>query len=185
MIKPQTSSTVLLSLLLLFASLSLHPEDEILNLINTPDSEPPNSRRNYIVRFVDYKYAEDHWTYLRTNVKSGGWDWIVRRNPAARFTTDFGVVSIDESSKNMVIGEIESLSRVKDVSVDVSYARSLFEDKLERESGFCETKKRRGKMFTRMSFDEKDERGGAEGYSSSLSNQTVSWRRHLMGEVSS
>ncbi|KAJ8425528.1 hypothetical protein Cgig2_013255 [Carnegiea gigantea] len=184
MIKPQTSSTFLFSLLLLFASLSLHPEDEILNLIDTPYSEPPNSRRNYIVRFVDYKYAEDHWCYLRTNVKSGGWDWIVRRNPAARFPTDFGVVSIDESSKNVVIGEIESLSRVKDVSVDVTYARSLFEDKLERESGFCETKKRPGKMFTRMSFDEKEERGGVEGYSSSLSNQTISWRRHLMGERS-
>lgn len=108
----------------------------------------------------------------------------MRRNPAARFPTDFGVVSIDESSKNVVIGEIEGLSRVKDVSVDVTYARSLFEDKLERESGFCETKKRPGKMFTRMSFDEKEERGGVECYSSSLSNQTISWRRHLMGERS-
>lgn len=108
----------------------------------------------------------------------------MRRNPAARFPTDFGVVSIDESSKNVVIGEIEGLNRVKDVSVDVTYARSLFEDKLERESGFCETKKRPGKMFTRMSFDEKEERGGVECYSSSLSNQTISWRRHLMGERS-
>jgi len=118
-------------------------------------------------------------------VKSGGWDWIVRRNPAARFPTDFGVVAIDESSESLVIGEIESLSRVKDVSVDVSYTRSLFEEKMEREIRFGETKKRPGKMFTRMSFEEEEQGGKVGTHWGSSSNQTTSWRRHLMGEVSS
>lgn len=83
-----------------------------------------------------------------------------------------------------VIGEIESLNRVKDVSVDFSYSRSLLEEeKLERDSDFCDVKKRPGKIFTKMSFEADDE--GAGGHWSSLSNQTINWqRRHLLEKVS-
>lgn len=83
-----------------------------------------------------------------------------------------------------VIGEIERLNKVKDVSVDLSYTRSLLEeDKLERESGLCDVKKRPGKIFTKMSFEEEEEQG-IGGHWSSISNQTISWRRHLMGKGS-
>lgn len=103
----------------------------------------------------------------------------MRRNPAAGFPTDFGVVSIDESAITAVIGEIESLNRVKDVSMDFSYTRSLLEEeKLERESGYCDVKNRPGKIFTKMSFEEEEE--GVGGHWSALSNQTISWRRRLL-----
>ncbi|KNA22459.1 hypothetical protein SOVF_033990 [Spinacia oleracea] len=186
MIKPQSSASFLFSLLILF-SFSLHSpflDDGTLTLIDRPQPESSNSRRNYIVRFFDYKDAKSHRNYLRRGIKFDGWDWIERQNPAAKFPTDFGVVSIEESVKMAVIGEIESLNRVKDVSVDFSYSRSLLEEeKLERDSDFCDVKKRPGKIFTKMSFEADDE--GAGGHWSSLSNQTINWqRRHLLEKSS-
>nr|AUS89414.1 SITE-1 protease [Sesuvium portulacastrum] len=151
----------------------------LTNLSNPESLTSPNNS-NYIVRFVEYRNAEDHRNYLTTNLKYTAWTWIERRNPAVEFPTDFAVVSVDESVKTAVIGEIERLSRVKDVSVDFSYTRSLLEGTLERESEFCEVKKTAGKMFTKMSFEEED--GEVGGHWSSLSNQTISWQRHLLGK---
>ncbi|GMH16564.1 hypothetical protein Nepgr_018405 [Nepenthes gracilis] len=186
-------SSTLFTFLLLFISLPLHlkpslyprpAQDQTLSQIYSEDipqhdvAGSPRShytRSNYIVRFIEYRNAEDHQTYLRENVKSGGWDWIERRNPASNYPTDFGVVSIDKTAKAAIIKEIEQLSMVKDVSIDISYTRSLLERKSKSTESFIDGKKRPGKIFTKMSFKEE---GGA--YSTVTNNLTISWRRHLM-----
>ncbi|KAL4302528.1 hypothetical protein GQ457_10G016810 [Hibiscus cannabinus] len=77
------------------------------------------TRSNYIIRFTEYKPASDHRSYLESSLRSDGWEWIERRNPAARFpTTDFGMLSIEDSMKEVLIGEIVKLGFVKDVNVD-------------------------------------------------------------------
>ncbi|MBA0647213.1 hypothetical protein Goklo_015118, partial [Gossypium klotzschianum] len=53
-----------------------------------------------------------------------GWEWIERRNVAAKFPTDFGLVSIEGSVKEALIEEIERLGFVKDVNR--SQVTSLF-----------------------------------------------------------
>ena len=184
MIKPQASTSFLFYFLTLLSLSSLHlHNDGTLTLIDHAASEPSHSRRNYIVRFFDYKHADFHRNYLRRSIKSDGWDWIERRNPAAKFPTDFGVVEIEEAVKMGVIEEIEGLSSVKDVLPDFSYTRTLLEEEiLQRESEFCNVKKKPGKIFTKISFEEKEEGDGSQW--SVLSNQSISWRRHLLGKVS-
>ncbi|KAL8153195.1 hypothetical protein V2J09_010955 [Rumex salicifolius] len=197
MTRPQTST--IFTHLFFFLSFSFylpsfHSQTLTLTISNSEQSPAGNAtkapppygsgiflpRRNYIVRFLDYKYATDHLVYLRQNARFDGWDWIQRNNPASEYPTDFGVVSIDESARDAVIEEIESLGLVKDVSVDLSYARSLFEEKpVTSHTGgaFCDGKKRPGKLFTQMSFEEE----GREADSTILaSNETITWGRHLM-----
>ncbi|KAL9224051.1 hypothetical protein vseg_000125 [Gypsophila vaccaria] len=159
-----------------------HLHLETLTLTLTPP-------RNYIVRFTDYKLAGDHRDYLRRSLKPAGWRWIERRNPAARFPTDFGVVSVVEED---VVEEIGNLSGVRDVHFDFSYTRSVLAEEQSTEkrgsSGggggdgeVCGVKKKPGKIFTRMSFGEDDD-GGIHW--SSISNQTINWRRNLLGKSS-
>lgn len=57
---------------------------------------------------------------------------------------------------------------VKDVSVDSSYKRGLLG------GAFEDGKKRPGKIFTSMSFNE------GEHYTATTSNCTINWRRHLL-----
>nr|AFM94016.1 site-1 protease [Beta vulgaris] len=88
-------------------------------------------------RFSDYKDAKFQQDYLRHSIEFDGWEWSERRNSASNFSTDFGVVSIEESVEIVVIGEIERLNKVKVVSVDLSCTNNLLkEDKLEKESEF-------------------------------------------------
>ncbi|KAK9148808.1 hypothetical protein Scep_007565 [Stephania cephalantha] len=147
-------------------------QNETLTLTLT---EP--SKTNYIVRFRKYERAEDHRNYLEENLGLvRGWSWIERRNPAASFPTDFGVVAVEDSARGDVVEGIGKLGLVKDVSVDLSYSRSLFGDGdgLRGKSGaFVDGKKRPGKMFTSMSFEEEEVR-------SPLSNSSVNWTRKLM-----
>ncbi|KAI9191141.1 hypothetical protein LWI28_004185 [Acer negundo] len=127
---------------------------------------PPN---NYIVRFTEYKKADDHLSYLKSGIRSDGWEWIERKNPASKYPTDFGLISIEEPLKQTLIEEIERLKLVKDVNVDSSYKRDLLG------GAFKDGKKRPGKIFTSMSFNE------AEYYSAAdTSNSTINWRRHLL-----
>lgn len=131
-----------------------------------------NPRRNHIVRFFDYLLAEDHRIYLVSNLGSDGWTWIERRNPAAAFPTDFALVSIDGL---FPIEAFEKLERVKDVSIDSSFSRSLFIDGDEKGDSFSfrdAVKKRPGKIFTSMSFED-------GGIYTEISNSTISWRRKL------
>ncbi|KHG22017.1 Membrane-bound transcription factor site-1 protease [Gossypium arboreum] len=133
-------------------------------------------RNNYIIRFTDYKPASDHRSYLESNLRSDGWEWIERRNAAAKFPTDFGLVSIEGSVKEALIEEIERLGFVKDVNVDLSYNRGL----LGAGGGAFENgRKRPGKIFTSMSFSEEK-----HCHVSGLSNSSINWSRHLLSQRS-
>ncbi|GMN50537.1 hypothetical protein TIFTF001_019705 [Ficus carica] len=144
-------------------------------------------KNNYIVRFTEYRIAREHGEYLQSRLRSPGWGWIVRRNPATRFPTDFGLVWIEESAREGVVREMERLGMVKDVSVDASYRRGLLrEGKKRRRRGarigaFVDGKKRPGKIFTAMSFSEG---GEGDGDSDGESNSSFSWRRELLADRS-
>lgn len=72
--------------------------------------------------------------------------------------------------KERLIEEIEKLESVKDVNLDFSYKRELL-------GGFEDGKKRPGKIFTSMSFNE------GEYYAATTSNSTINWGRHLLTQV--
>ncbi|KAJ6673660.1 MEMBRANE-BOUND TRANSCRIPTION FACTOR SITE-1 PROTEASE [Salix viminalis] len=145
-----------------------------LSLFHLFSSRSPISQtlvtQNYIVRFKDYEKSDHHRRYLESRVKSDGWKWIERRNPAMDYATDFGVLAIQKES---VIGEIEGLEMVKDVNLDFSYTKR---DLL----GFVDGEKRPGKMFTSMSFSE-----AGESYAvAQTSNSSIHWGRQLLGQKS-
>ncbi|XXG55876.1 hypothetical protein AAC387_Pa03g3436 [Persea americana] len=144
-----------------------NPQLKTLEKTETP-------RPNHIVRFVDYRLAQDHRIYLESNLGSAGWTWIERRNPAASFPTDFGLVTIEGS---FPIEAFEKLERVKDVAIDFSYSRGLLVDEMKQGDGFGsekeEVKKRPGKIFTSMSFED-------GGVYAEIGNSTISWRRNLL-----
>ncbi|MCD7452831.1 Membrane-bound transcription factor site-1 protease [Datura stramonium] len=135
--------------------------------------------RNYIVRFHQYKEAEDLHNYLQNNVKFKGWEWIERKNPAARFPTDFGLVAIEESVKELVLENFRKLVLVKDVSLDLSYQRVVLEEKNENIGAFINENKRAGKIFTSMSFS-KDQNYAVDN----TSNMKISWKRELLMQKS-
>lgn len=110
-------------------------------------------------------------------MRSPGWRWIARRNPASAYPTDFGLVSIEEGpAREGLIGEIGRLGLVKDVSLDLSYGRGLLRESGDRVGAFVDGMKRPGKIFTSMSFSE----GEGEYYTTAISNSSISWRRHLL-----
>lgn len=117
-------------------------------------------------------------------MKFEGWEWIERRNAAAKFPTDFGLVSIEDSKREVLIGEFEGLELVKDVSLDFSYQIGLLEEKRDKIGGragaFVDGKKRPGKIFTSMSFSELEENHHAVA---STSNMTINWSRNLLMQV--
>ncbi|XP_061343832.1 subtilisin-like protease SBT6.1 isoform X1 [Gastrolobium bilobum] len=148
-----------LSILFLFIALSLYRFRFHFQFQTLP---PPNSAEprhnhnhnhnyNYIVRFLEYKLAEHHRAYLESNLRSQGWKWIERRNPAANYPTDFGLVSVEDSVKDGLTDEIRNLELVKDVHVDMGYKRDLLK---HESSSFVDVKKRPGKIFTSMSFSD-------------------------------
>ncbi|KAI3771489.1 hypothetical protein L6452_02654 [Arctium lappa] len=178
-----------LSLVFLFISISFYR-------FKTPPTSSQSlhkslvARNNYIVRFIQYKKAEDHKTYLEQNAKkvfhdSCSWEWIDRNNPASEFPTDFGVVAIDDDAVDSVISKFERLEMVKDVRVDSSYRlRNLLGGmktrRYERVGAFVDGRKRPGKIFTSMSFTDGEEYVAA----AMTSNQTIDWRRQLLSQNS-
>ncbi|KAK4397021.1 Subtilisin-like protease SBT6.1 [Sesamum angolense] len=144
--------------------------------VSSPEETAP---RNHIIRFFHYKQAQDLREYLERNVKSNGWKWVERYNPAMKFPTDFALVSIEERLKEFLVGEFEKLELVKDVSLDISYQRGVLEEKAV--GAFVDGKKRPGKIFTAMSF------GEGENSTATVANTSgvrISWRRNLMMQVS-
>lgn len=131
-------------------------------------------RRNYIVRFFEYKDAADHRAYLQGKIELDGWEWIERQNPASKFPTDFGLVAIDDLVRTAVIEALERLELVKDVSADLSYSRSALSEEAGRVGAFVDGKKRPGKIFSSMSYSERDY------YATAISNSSISWNRHLL-----
>jgi hypothetical protein len=141
---------------------------------------------NYIVRFFDYRHAEVHRSYLEESLQfpADAWRWIDRSNAAASFATDFGLVEIGKSHQTAVIDAIQGLDRIRDVHVDSTYKRELFE--VDRDGGDqfrFGSERRPGKLFTRMSFNEDGEEGDKEAVWSVYSNSSLSWKRKLMMEV--
>ncbi|XP_011093585.1 subtilisin-like protease SBT6.1 isoform X1 [Sesamum indicum] len=144
--------------------------------VSSPEKTAP---KNHIIRFFQYKKAQDFREYLERNVKSNGWKWVERQNPAMKFPTDFALVSIEERLKEFLVGEFEKLELVKDVSLDVSYQRGVLEEKAI--GAFVDGKKRPGKFFTAMSF------GEGENSTAAVANTDgvrISWRRNLMMQKS-
>ncbi|XVE98166.1 hypothetical protein REPUB_Repub03eG0082400 [Reevesia pubescens] len=162
---------LLLSLSLLHFKLPFNRTRNLTLILthNRTQSVTQTSSNNYIIRFTDYKPASDHRSYLESSLRSDGWEWIERNNPAAKFPTDFGLVSIKDSVKEAVIEEIERLRLVKDVNFDLSYNRGLLGGAFENEQ------KRPGKIFTSMSFSEEK-----HVHDSGLSNSSINWSRHLL-----
>ncbi|XP_065848954.1 subtilisin-like protease SBT6.1 isoform X2 [Euphorbia lathyris] len=146
-------------------TLTLTPQNGIQN--------QTSSTPRYIVRFKEYRKAEHHREYLESKVKSAGWQWVERRNPAMKYATDFGLVEIDEFRRDVLIGEIGRLLMVKDVNVDVSYKRDLLGG--NDGGAFVNEKKRPGKIFTSMSFSEGEHLGVA-----ATSESPIDWGRHLL-----
>ncbi|CAI0628858.1 unnamed protein product [Linum tenue] len=149
-------------------------------------NETGRNNNNYIVRFREYKKAEDHRRYLESELGlGGGWEWIERRNPAMKFATDFGLVAVEGSVAERVVGEIGKLEMVKDVNVDVSYKRELLGVSGSGGGGgggsFSDGKKRPGKIFTSMSFSEDEERHHAVA---ETSNSSIHWGRELLAQKS-
>ncbi|XP_021903134.1 subtilisin-like protease SBT6.1 [Carica papaya] len=165
---------LIVSLSFVYLLPSLNPIKSLFlthNQTLTPITTQPEIRTNrnsYIVRFREYRSAEDHRAYLKSEVRLSGWEWIARQNPAAKYPTDFGLVSIEESVKEGVIREIRSLGFVKDVNVDSRYTRGVLG------GAFVDGKKRPGKIFTSMSFNEE------EHYAAATSNSTINWGRQLL-----
>ncbi|KAM1508421.1 hypothetical protein ACFX10_017735 [Malus domestica] len=163
--------------------LRFKPQNSPTLNVNLPpnSSRPETNRQNYVVRFVEYRRAEELREYLKSSVRSDGWDWIERNNPAKKYPTDFGLVWIEESSRETVVSEIGSLGMVKDVNADVRYGRGLLaEGKRDKVGAFVDGEKRPGKILTAMSFSE----AGGDAFYSAASNSSVSWRRQLMSQRS-
>lgn len=76
-----------------------------------------------------------------------------------------------------MIQEIERLERVKDVFADSRYSRNLFFVGGEKDS-YVNEKKRPGKIFTSMSFEE-----GGKKSCGSVGNDSFRLERKLMMEV--
>ncbi|KAL3642980.1 Membrane-bound transcription factor site-1 protease [Castilleja foliolosa] len=164
-------SILTLSFLILLVSLSLY------HFLNSHTSTAPVSTpaKDFIIRFIQYKKAKDLRDYLELNVKSKGWAWVERRNPAMMFPTDFALVVIDGIAEDFLIGEFGKLELVKDVSLDLSYQRGVLEEKAV--GTFVDGVKRPGKIFTSMSFGER------ENLTAEAAANT-SWRRSLMMQKS-
>ncbi|GLU09869.1 hypothetical protein SLE2022_267070 [Rubroshorea leprosula] len=180
MIVPHVSFLFKSSVFILLLSLSLlhfkPPQNtrQTLTLThNRTETVSGAAPRNYIVRFREYKQASDYRSYLESSLRSEGWKWIERHNPAAKYPTDFGLVAIEEASKDGAIMEIEKLGLVKDVNLEVSYNRGLLAGSFE------DGKKGPGKILTSMSFSE-----GEHSYESELSNSSIHWGRHLLMQKS-
>ncbi|CAI9100335.1 OLC1v1037310C2 [Oldenlandia corymbosa var. corymbosa] len=195
-------SLFVLPLIFLFTSFFLHPYFQFrplpgngtqagVSYVDPPEppgnrrQEEPFTRKNHIIRFTDYRKAEDFRNYLQKEVNFEGWEWIDRKNPASKFPTDFGLVAIEDSKSDVLIGKFEGLELVKDVSLDLSYQRVVLEEDTikngVKEGSFVDGKKRAGKMFTSMSFGEDD---GTNAAVANTSHMKISWGRTLMAEKS-
>ncbi|XP_057750293.1 subtilisin-like protease SBT6.1 [Arachis stenosperma] len=190
MASTQSSSAFSLSIFFIFIALFLyhfHFQSQPSSP-NPSQTLPPNStdhgtpsRRNYIVRFRHYKTAHHHRSYLESNLRSRGWHWIHRHNPAAKFPTDFALVSVEDG----LIRQIEALPLVKDLHLDMSYTRGLLhKDRTHKGKGgaFVDGKKRPGKIFTSMSFTEEPYRDGDDEppHCSFTRNSSVKLGRQLL-----
>ncbi|CAD6337575.1 unnamed protein product [Miscanthus lutarioriparius] len=145
------------------------------------EETPPASR--HVVRFLEYRRAEEHREYLDAGLRGGAaaapapaaaWRWVERRNPAATFPTDFAVLEIRDAHREAVVAAVRALGRVRDVHADATYSRSPLSAAAAADRP---RPPRRGKLFTAMSFEGEEESGG-EGEVGNSSSAT--WGRRLL-----
>eukprot|EP00257_Ricinus_communis_P014111 XP_015571710.1 subtilisin-like protease SBT6.1 isoform X1 [Ricinus communis] len=176
-------SALFISFISLFLIHFLNPSHKTLTLTLPHNKTHTTNTAKYIVRFTEYKKAEDHRNYLESRIESAGgvanWEWIERRNPAMKYATDFGVLLIRDLERDKLIGEIERLELVKDVNVDLAYKRDLLEF---NNGAFVDGKKRPGKIFTSMSFSEGDH--FPPHHDPATSTSSIHWDRHLLMQKS-
>ncbi|KAL2607535.1 hypothetical protein R1flu_026108 [Riccia fluitans] len=79
----------------------------------------------YIVRFREYRDAHTHRHALEQAVGSEGWEWVERNNPAAAFPTDFGLLRIPDSQRELVLSRLAGARIVRDVSHQMKFTRGL------------------------------------------------------------
>ena len=152
------------------------------------EETPPASR--HVVRFLEYRRAEEHREYLDAGLRGGAaaapapapapaaaWRWVERRNPAATFPTDFAVLEIRDAHRDAVVAAVRALGRVRDVHADATYSRSPLSAAAAADRP---RPPRRGKLFTAMSFEGEEESGG-EGEAGNSSSAT--WGRRLLLQV--
>ncbi|GMH39212.1 hypothetical protein BSKO_07110 [Bryopsis sp. KO-2023] len=122
----------------------------------------------YIVRFVEYRQAEELRKDLVALLGSEGkrWNWIERRNKAAEFPTDFGIVNLGKELLDRLKELIPSVASIRDVHPDSKILRTLKFDTSDTSDegavhGFCgedgSVEKIQGRLHTRWTMDEDDE----------------------------
>ena len=63
-----------------------------------PPSPPPLPDNIYIVRFHKYRMAAEHRSSLDHTLDKRRWTWIDRKNAAAKYPTDFGLIRAEGAS---------------------------------------------------------------------------------------
>jgi hypothetical protein len=80
----------------------------------TVSGEQASSRQRYahahlhIVRFKEYKMAEQHRQALLQQLEEPGWEWVDRHNPAMKFPTDFGLLRLTGDSNRLKVQSKQS-----------------------------------------------------------------------------
>lgn len=126
----------------------------------------------YVVRFLEYRPADDHREYLEDGLRPAwSWRWVERRNPAAAYPTDFAVLEIRDAHRDAVFEAVRALGRVRDVHPDTSHSRgALSADRAQR----------RGKRFTAMSFEEEGRGDDDDAVSSNNGSSSSGSRRRKL-----
>jgi len=154
--------------------------------VGDEEEETPPASSRHVVRFLEYRRAEEHREYLDAGLRGGAaaapapaaaWRWVERRNPAAAFPTDFAVLEIRDAHRDAVVAAVRALGRVRDVHADATYSRSPLSAAAAADRP---RPPRRGKLFTAMSFEGEEESGG-EGEAGNSSSAT--WGRRLLLQV--
>lgn len=140
---------------------SINKEVKKEEIVENHDKFPTAVEGKWIVRFKDYKYASEHRSVLIQSIgemEKNSWVWIERNNPASKFPTDFGLLTIHSQETKR---RIESLSFVKDVNPEMKFTRALLfdiEDKVHESKKSYDSRgpieKPPGRFRTKMSWSE-------------------------------
>ncbi|GAB4817967.1 hypothetical protein N2152v2_005013 [Parachlorella kessleri] len=86
---------------------------------------PPAEAGTFIVRFKEYRMAEEHLQRLERALVGRGlvWHWVHRRNAASTFPTDFGLLRLGEPV-DAARGFLSQLGFVKGVHPDRKFTRA-------------------------------------------------------------
>ncbi|CAM6083630.1 unnamed protein product [Calypogeia fissa] len=115
----------------------------------------------YIVRFNEYRHASVHRQALEQVLGTNGWNWVERRNPAAAFPTDFGLLRIQDDGREALLSQLAGVSFVRDVSPQMQFTRALTSEPSDSSSTRSSNTKKKN-TEEKKSFGSKS-RGRREG----------------------